>query len=106
MRRSCRCGDCARIPAELRRAVLADLRCPLWCDATDDELAERHDTSADVVRALRAEHTRRLYTAEVLAGISRLRAAIGPTALTDAELLLVALELALALHARPEVAHA
>lgn len=69
-----------------RRAIDTSLRHPIWCDATDHELAEQHGVSVDVLRALRAEHRRAIFTADVLARLARLREATAWDG-TDAELL-------------------
>lgn len=80
-----------------RDAIIETLRHPVWSDAGDRELAAYLGVTEREVREARADLTRRLYTAEVLAALARLRAAT-ESELADAELLLVALELALALH--------
>lgn len=56
----------ARASEATRAAVLAAFVHPIWCDASDEELASEHRTSPAVVRDLRAEHRRNLDLARIV----------------------------------------
>lgn len=63
--------------AALIAAIDADLRHPLWWDASDLQLAERHGTTLDMVYRVRAERRANLNLAEIVGLADELADRIG-----------------------------